>query len=53
MALNHAESVTAVSTTAACAVLFSKSPVAVMKALSIGCGVFAAYGTPNWPVVIA
>jgi len=47
VALNHAESVTAVSTTAACAVLFSKSPVAAMKALSIGCGVFAAFGTPQ------
>lgn len=47
VALNHAESVTAVSTVAACAVLFSKSPFPAMKALSVGCGVFAAYGTPQ------
>lgn len=45
--LNHSESVVAVSTTAACAALFSKSPFPAMKALTIGCTVFAAYGTPQ------
>lgn len=47
VALNHSESVIAVSTTGACAALFSKSPVPAMKALMIGCAVFAAYGTPQ------
>lgn len=44
--LTHAESIIAVSTVAACAALFSKSPVPAMRALTIGCTIFAAYGTP-------
>lgn len=45
--LNKAESITATSTVAACAALFSKSPVPALKAATIGCAVFAAYGTPQ------
>lgn len=45
--LNRSESITATSSIAACAALFSKSPVPALKAAVIGCAVFAAYGTPQ------
>lgn len=43
----RSESMTVTSTVAACAAFFSKSPVPALKALTIGCAVFAAYGTPQ------
>jgi hypothetical protein len=40
---NRSESATVVGTVAGCAALLSKSPVPALKALSVGCGVFAAF----------
>ncbi|MBT1674623.1 hypothetical protein [Curtobacterium aurantiacum] len=42
---NRAESATVVGTVASCAALFSKSPVPVLRALTVTCGVLAAFST--------
>lgn len=42
---NRAESATVVGTVAGCAALFAKSPVPVLRALTVTCGVLAAFST--------
>lgn len=43
VSLNRSESATAVGTVAGCAALFSKSPVPALRAMTLACGVLAAF----------